>query len=230
MRLFPLSPSRYHRKLMRELRRLGFIASLTPTQLSRAAIERGAIQKQTELAQLLRLVRSSRMDCTVEIGTAQGGTLYALCRASSRSALIVSIDLPGGEFGGGYDEVGKATIQTYARAQQRIHFLQADSHAPDTRENLVRVLDGRSIDFLMIDGDHTYSGVKSDFEMYAPLVRRGGLIGFHDIVHHDQVPECQVDRFWADLRENHQTWEFIDDGDSDRGWGNWGGIGVVRVP
>ena len=32
----------------------------------------------------------------------------------------------------------------------------------------------------MIDGDHTYEGVKADFERYAPLVRRGGVIIFDD--------------------------------------------------
>jgi len=37
-------------------------------------------------------------------------------------------------------------------------------------------------DFLFIDGDHTYEGVEGDFEMYSPLVRRGGIIAFHDIV------------------------------------------------
>jgi hypothetical protein len=30
------------------------------------------------------------------------------------------------------------------------------------------------VDFLFIDGDHTYEGVKKDFEMYSPLVRREG--------------------------------------------------------
>jgi hypothetical protein len=34
---------------------------------------------------------------------------------------------------------------------------------------------------LFIDGDHTYEGVRRDFEMYSPLVRKGGIIAFHDI-------------------------------------------------
>ena len=36
------------------------------------------------------------------------------------------------------------------------------------------------ISFLYIDGDHTYEGVKSDFELWEPKVKIGGTIGFHD--------------------------------------------------
>jgi predicted O-methyltransferase YrrM len=44
------------------------------------------------------------------------------------------------------------------------------------------ILDDRKVDFLFIDGDHTYEGVTRDFEMYSPLVKRGGIIAIHDIV------------------------------------------------
>lgn len=37
-----------------------------------------------------------------------------------------------------------------------------------------------SLDFVFIDGDHTYEAVKVDFEMYFPKVRHGGLIFMHD--------------------------------------------------
>jgi predicted O-methyltransferase YrrM len=46
------------------------------------------------------------------------------------------------------------------------------------------VLNEQNLDFLFIDGDHTYKGVKEDFEMYSPLVRKGGVIAFHDITKH----------------------------------------------
>jgi predicted O-methyltransferase YrrM len=44
------------------------------------------------------------------------------------------------------------------------------------------ILKGRKVDFLFIDADHSYEGVKKDFEMYSPLVRKGGIIAFHDII------------------------------------------------
>lgn len=36
------------------------------------------------------------------------------------------------------------------------------------------------IDFLFIDGDHSYEGVKKDFELYSTLVNDNGIIVIHD--------------------------------------------------
>ncbi|MEO0196406.1 MAG: class I SAM-dependent methyltransferase [candidate division WOR-3 bacterium] len=44
------------------------------------------------------------------------------------------------------------------------------------------MLGNSKLDFLFIEGNHSYEGVKMDFEMYFPLVRKGGIIAFHDIV------------------------------------------------
>lgn len=37
------------------------------------------------------------------------------------------------------------------------------------------------IDFLFIDGDHSYTGVKQDFETWFPKLKKDGIIVFHDI-------------------------------------------------
>ena len=39
----------------------------------------------------------------------------------------------------------------------------------------------KPICLLFIDGDHSYEGVKKDFEMWSPFVVKGGLIAFHDV-------------------------------------------------
>ena len=36
------------------------------------------------------------------------------------------------------------------------------------------------VDFVYIDGDHSYDGVKRDIQAYYPLVKDGGIIGGHD--------------------------------------------------
>jgi len=53
----------------------------------------------------------------------------------------------------------------------------------------------KEIDVLLIDGDHSYEGVKADYEKYAPFVRKGGLILLHDVTH----PKCEVRKFWDEL-------------------------------
>lgn len=38
----------------------------------------------------------------------------------------------------------------------------------------------QKIDFLFIDGNHKYRGVKTDWDLYSPLLHRGSLVAFHD--------------------------------------------------
>jgi len=38
------------------------------------------------------------------------------------------------------------------------------------------------LDFVYIDGNHSYDFVKEDIEMYYPKVRKGGVIGGHDFI------------------------------------------------
>jgi hypothetical protein len=39
----------------------------------------------------------------LEIGTASGGTLFLFTRVADSNAKIISLDLPHGKFGGGYE-------------------------------------------------------------------------------------------------------------------------------
>ena len=67
-------------------------------------------------------------------------------------------------------------------------------------------------------------GVSRDFSAYAPFVRPGGIIAFHDIVPDFRTRHGittgsdvgQVPAFWAHLKQNgHQTCEFIEDPQQD---------------
>jgi predicted O-methyltransferase YrrM len=196
-------------------------------KLAKLAIEKkSATQKTTELMPLLNLLKRRKIKTVVEIGTEKGGTLYLWCKLSQPDALIVSIDLPGGPFGGGYTLRDIKTFRTYGRKKQTLYFLRKDSHNLSTKKKLMEIIKERKIDFLFIDGDHRYSGVKKDFRMYAPLVKQNGLIVLHDILYHPKVPQCKVHKFWHEIKKRFQYREFIDRQD-DRGWGKWGGIGVL---
>jgi predicted O-methyltransferase YrrM len=201
----------------------GFWKSLT---VAREAQRRGAMQKLRELAPLLGLLRRRSPQVVVEIGTARGGTLYAWCQVAAPNALLVSIDLPGGLFGGGYTGDDVSTFRAYGRPEQRLHFIRADSHASETRSMLETILNGGHVDFLMIDGDHTYDGVRRDFEMYAPLVGQGNPIAFHDTLPHPEGSSCEVERFWNEIRSEYSHTEFVDLG-SDPLAPQYGGIGVL---
>ena len=84
------------------------------------------------------------------------------------------------------------------------------------------LLKDEKVDFLFIDGDHTYQGVKQDFQMYSPLVKKGGIVAVHDIVTHDPASGCEVDRFWNEIKPTYQHIEIIEKQDQ-----KWAGIGVL---
>ena len=112
--------------------------------------------------------------------------------------------------------------QSFALDQQSIWCSRSDSHSPATFRLVKERLGEMSLDFLFIDGDHSYQGVKMDFEMYSPLVREGGMIALHDIAPH-RDKDVGVPDFWNELRNEYDTVEII--AKSDQGWA---GIGVIH--
>jgi predicted O-methyltransferase YrrM len=208
-------------RLLRAIRESGPRAVL----VAAVAKRRGAKQKLREFARMCRFVRGRQPRIVVEIGTMRGGTLWAWCRLAAEDALIVSIDLPGGDFGGGYDKSQASRIATYSRRGQRLHLIRGDSHAVATLSELKQTLSGRLIDLLFIDGDHTYEGVKQDYAMYAPLVTAGGMIAFHDILP-CRPEDGDVHRLWEEIKSSEDWREFV--APEEQSWrGRWGGIGVL---
>src|SRR5262249_17966538 len=159
----------------------------------------------------------------LEIGTNNGGTLLLFCRAAAPDATLISIDLPGGRFGGGYPLARVPYYRAFASRGQRLRLLRRDSHAPGAVAAPAPPVRGRPLDFLFIDGDHSYLGVKQDFETYGPLVRAGGLIALHDVVPAPQAVGGEVPRFWAEVKAREVTEELIEHPDQQMM-----GIGLVR--
>jgi len=147
----------------------------------------------------------------LEIGTAGGGTLFIWCRLASDDATVISIDLPRGLFGGGYPMWRAVLYRYFRKPRQKLHLIRGDSHDPRTLEKVKKILGSEELDFLFIDGDHTYEGVKRDFEMYSPLVRRGGVVAFHDIVPGPQEYVGGVPRFWSEVKSRHRHMEVVND-------------------
>jgi predicted O-methyltransferase YrrM len=183
-------------------------------------------QNPTEIEACYRAVVELHPARVLEIGTARGGSLYLWTQAATADALLVSLDLPGGKYGGAYPECRAPFYEAFARPGQRLILLRGDSHSAESRARVQELFAGQPLDFLFIDGDHTYDGAKADFLHYGPRVRAGGLIGFHDIVHRDDDPTIAVDRLWAELRERYETQSLIAPADAGRRIG----IGLLRVP
>ena len=179
-------------------------------------------QIQEEILELLRILDERKPKIIIEIGLGRGGTFFLFSRVASEDATLISIDLPGGRFGG-EPNWRVPLYKAFRLPKQKLHLIRADSHNQKTLEKLKAILNGRKIDFLFIDGDHTYRGVKKDFEMYSPLVKESGIIAFHDIVGHPPETGCEVSRFWEEIKEKYEHQEIVKD------WAqSWAGIGIIH--
>jgi len=159
-------------------------------------------QKQYEFDLMLEEVSALKPEVAVEIGILRGGVLSAMNIETK-----IGID-----------------INPQKRPKDQ-YIIDGDSHDLLTVKRLDSVLNEKEIDFLFIDGDHSYNGVKRDYELYSPFVRKGGIIGFHDILDtpYHRKTGCLVAPFWKELKSHGMAWrEIIDPGDI-----TWGGIGLV---
>ncbi|MFZ5553139.1 MAG: class I SAM-dependent methyltransferase [Bacteroidota bacterium] len=172
-------------------------------------------QFREEITKLAKEIETLHPKVVVEIGTANGGTLFITSRVADENALIISIDLPGGKFGGGYPEWKIPVYSSFARKNQTIQLIRGDSHSDETFQKLLSILGTKKIDYLFIDGDHTYQGAKQDYEKYSTLVRPGGLIGFHDIVIH-RGSTCDVYKLWHELKAENEHREFVNNWDQNK--------------
>ena len=81
-----------------------------------------------------------------------------------------------------------------------------NSQIPETRDKVKEFCP--EYDLIFIDGDHTYDGVKRDFELYKELLSPRGFVVFHDIdpdhIFRDGAGG-EVYRFWQDLDYGSKT-------------------------
>ena len=175
-----------------------------------------------EISQLLKVLENRKPKVVLEIGTANGGTLFLFSRILPKDAIIISIDLPEGKFGGGYPKWKIPLYKSFVKGNQKLYLLRKDSHQKETLNEVLKILSGNLLDFLFIDGDHSYEGVKKDFEMYSPLVKKRGIVSFHDVTPGKPKNVGGVPQFWKEVKSKYKHREIVKD------WKQGGyGIGVI---
>ena len=180
------------------------------------------LQVPSELHRFANIIAALRPEKVMEIGTFKGGTLCVLCRLSSPTADIISVDLPSGKFGGGYGAIYSLLYRSFCKYFQAMHLIRGDSHSEEILTKVKSIT--QSLDLLFIDGDHTYEGVKRDFFAYSPLVRAGGVVAFHDMVEHPKDSGCEVARFWNEIKQQFRHEEIIENPQQA-----WAGIGILYM-
>lgn len=219
-----------HHKLLRQAQQLKRLrdASDDPShlieELWRSHFFR-PLQKQSEILRLVEIIKAVRPATICEIGAAGGGTTFLLAQAAAPDATVITLDLA-------FTVSRQRAVGSMGREGQKIICLQGDSQSLESVRRVADYLAGQPLDVLYLDGDHSYEGVKSDFDLYSPLVRAGGLIVFHDI-----VPDYKtrygietnsyvggVPQFWKEIKSAHERVEEIVEDYEQDGYG----IGILH--
>jgi len=167
--------------MIRIIRRKQAGRDITPVSLMKmlSRVE-GQITAQ-ELHKLFSIAKSAgKGGLILEIGSYRGKSTLALAMGAKHSgARIYSID-PHEEFtgvaGGKYGPPDLARkIENIAKFElgEIIFPICMSSH------DVGRVWN-KQIDVLWIDGDHSFEGVKGDYDLFSPFVKKNGLLLFHD--------------------------------------------------
>lgn len=184
---------------------------LKPQQVLR---RNSSMQIALEIENLQLTVANHNPKVVVEIGTANGGTLARWLEIPSVET-IISIDYPMGIHGGqGFEErtyVISDALEQANLVKKEFYAVNGDSRHPYLINRVEELLNGRKIDFLFIDGDHTYEGVKGDFNCYEKFLSETAIVGFHDIINSKfhQDANCYVSRFWDEMKKQYEHKEFI---------------------
>jgi len=182
-------------------------------------------QNFQEFEGLLKEYQKLNATRVIEIGSLYGWALQHFIHYSQQGSTVLAIDLPVRNFVGPFDwrvekqeKNYKEVWPQWARANKTKLFLIPDiSQKQETLNKTKEIFNNDEIDFLFIDGDHTYNGVKQDYEMYGPLVRKGGIIAFHDIGLNE---EGGVYHLWNEIKSTKKEYkEFLFEKNNEKGIG-----------
>lgn len=123
----------------------------------------------------------------VEVGVWHGVTTCRLLEVMAPDGTFLAVDpFPNNRFGFSSQRlIAHRTVKPFDKG--RIIWLRMTG-AKAASDLATRNLGG--IDFIFIDGDHSYDGLRSDWESWSPLIVLGGFVALHDSC---STPNIKID-------------------------------------
>lgn len=180
----------------------------------------------SEYEELLSVYVKLKAKNVLEIGSLMGFSLKHFMHYAENGANVISIDLPVRDFCGPNDYRVAEQEHNYTSEWPKwakennikLYLIKGMSQWENTLKQVESIT--RELDFLFIDGNHMYEYVKKDFEMYSPLVKKGGIIALHDIAENE---EGGVFNYWNELKKNYTYKEILHSDNKEKG------IGILYV-
>lgn len=137
----------------------------------------------------------------LEIGSQHGASLYLYAGALSGKATVASIDA------GEKKNILRAMMAKIEAEGFVTQLCAKMSNSAEAYSWAMSLFGPRNLDVLHIDGCHTADMVRSDWVMYSPLVRPGGLVLIHDIAEISHG----VPAFWKSIKDSgkYKCWETV---------------------
>jgi hypothetical protein len=181
-----------------------------------------------EFEELLKEFSNLKVTNFIEIGSLYGWTLQHFIHYSEEGSTALSIDLPVRHFVGSNDwrvekqEYSYKTVWPYWAKQKKckLHLIPDSSQKIETLTKTKEIFKDCFVDFVFIDGDHRYEAIKNDYLWYSSLVRKGGIVAFHDIAENE---EGGGHKFWNEIKNNFKHKEILLSDKKEKG------IGVLYI-
>ena len=158
------------------------------------------LQDRQELEAILLLYWKLRPKKVLEIGSLYGGTLWYWIQKSDPGTVIVSVDkIPDNK-----DHKASVVLEEHKlwagwAETARVEVVEIIGNSNDI-EVVHSVKEFQPFDFIFVDGGHDYETVNSDYQLYYPMLKKGGLMAFHDIATPDvNTYEIDVGRWWREM-------------------------------
>ena len=165
-------------------------------------------QYPNQFSKYLKKIMEYEINSYLEIGCRWGGTFIItseILKLKNNNTQLYTCDI-----------IDKSKILSEYSEYQEFIYLKKSSFTLD--KNDIK----NNIDLILIDGDHSYEGVKKDFEVclnYNPK-----YVVFHDI----KSSVCPgVVKFWNEIKNNYKNHEYIEQYDSVNG--EFLGIGLIEL-